>query len=210
MSPLPQHLDVANRIRGTGGYTTSLRAACALPWKVSINHKATMAWHTSTFLHQRPGTPLTLIHLPVMHMCAELSAPPGSTHTEVTPLPSTIWACHTNLTLLTMCPRSQLVVVSLRTISRCPRMLPYSQNLMLYPGRHYLTRNTWCSTDMRYVTCFCAHSSQKICVSYAMKCVWKAKCSEEGLAVIFKSCWVVCSQHMVEGVHYFQLWVPTA
>jgi hypothetical protein len=43
-----------------------------------------------------------------------------------------------------------------------------------------------------------------------MKCVWKVKCSQEGLAACFKSWWVVCGQHMVEGIHYFQSWAPTA
>ena len=43
-----------------------------------------------------------------------------------------------------------------------------------------------------------------------MKCVWKVKSSQEGLAARFKARWVVCGQHMIEGVHFFQSWAPTA
>lgn len=43
-----------------------------------------------------------------------------------------------------------------------------------------------------------------------MRCVWKVKCSQEDLAVRFKSCRVVYGQYMVEGIHYFQSWAPTA
>ena len=36
------------------------------------------------------------------------------------------------------------------------------------------------------------------------------KSSQEGLAARFKARWVVCGQHMIKGVHFFQSWAPTA
>ena len=41
-----------------------------------------------------------------------------------------------------------------------------------------------------------------------MKCVWKVKCSQEGLAARFKARWVVCGQHMIKGVHFFSRGLP--